>query len=318
MQEVSVAKRHFLFTMACSHVLLASGEAYGWTALRPVLIDSGFFDSFPPDQQSTMLTAVATMGIAANALCKLPLGIFLDSYGPRYTAVLGAVLLSTGSLLLALGDKQSQSMMMLGYFLLGVAGPFLQMPCFQFSELFGHRKASAMASLITCFELSTGVFWIFGQLHNMFQLDRTSLFLGYSGVGVYTLVTALLFWPDLPYRSPPPPPHPQQRTDLPGKTAPQRRSSASSSMLNRPLWQQVHPLHPASPALLCFPFARGVRALPDAPLCRGPQRRRPRRRRSRRRPPRRASGGRAGPLTRGRGRAGGAGGDRCARCRLGT
>ena len=117
--------------------------------------------------------------------------------------------MSTGSLLLALGDKQSQSMMMLGYFLLGVAGPFLQMPCFQFSELFGHRKASAMASLITCFELSTGVFWIFGQLHTLFQLDRTSLFLGYSGVGVYMLVTALLFWPDLPYRSPPPPHNPQ-------------------------------------------------------------------------------------------------------------
>ncbi len=173
--------------------------------------------------------------------------------------------MSTGSLLLALGDKQSQSLMMLGYFLLGVAGPFLQMPCFQFSELFGPRKASAMAYLITCFELSTGVFWIFGQLHNLFQLDRTSLFLGYSGVGVYTLVTALLFWPDLPYRSPPPPHHPQvgpaplvhpapnaaltppacrsrsrarQHKDVPGRMAPPRPTS-TTSMLNRPLWQQV-------------------------------------------------------------------------------
>ncbi len=267
MQEVSVAKRHFLFTLACSHVLLASGEAYGWTALRPVLIDSGFFDSFPLDQQSSMLTAVATMGIAANALCKLPLGIFLDSYGPRFTAVLGAIFLSTGSLLLALGDKQSQSVMMLGYFLLGVAGPFLQMPCFQFSELFGQRKASAMAYLITCFELSTGVFWVFGQLHNLFQLDRTSLFLCYSGVGVYTLVTALLFWPDLPYRSPPPPHRPQvdsallldpapnaactppasqsrsrapQHKDAPARMAPPR--PAATSMINRPLGQQVLPL----------------------------------------------------------------------------
>jgi MFS family permease len=204
-QEISVAKRHFLFTLACSHVLLASGEAYGWTAIRPVLIDSGLFDSYPADQREAMLTAVATVGIAANALCKLPLGIFLDSFGPRFTAVLGAILLCVGSLLLALGDRQSQNLMMLGYFLLGLAGPFLQMPCFQFSELFGARKASAMASLITCFELSTGVFWVFGQLHTMFGLDRTPLFIGYAGVGIYTLLTALFFWPDLPYKSPPPP-----------------------------------------------------------------------------------------------------------------
>jgi MFS family permease len=218
-QEVSVAKRHFLFTLACSHVLLASGEAYGWTAIRPVLIDSGFFSSFSPELQASKLNAVATMGIAANALCKLPLGILLDKCGPRFTSVVGALLLSTGSLIMALADKQTQHMMMFGYFLLGVAGPFLQMPCFQFSELFGTRKASAMASLITCFELSTGVFWVFGQLHDLFQLSSTSLFLGYTGVGVYTLVTALFFWPDLPYRAPPPPALSQQQVPINSKNA---------------------------------------------------------------------------------------------------
>lgn len=44
MQELSARKRYMLFGMACTHVLLASGEAYGWTALRPVLLDSGIFD----------------------------------------------------------------------------------------------------------------------------------------------------------------------------------------------------------------------------------------------------------------------------------
>ena len=135
-----------LFTLACTHVLLASGAAYGWTALRPVLMDSGVFDSFPPLEQAAMLNSVATMGIAANALCKLPLGIFLDSLGPRYTAMVGAVLLSGGSLAMAIGDKQSQHIMMWSYFAIGVAGPFLQMPCFQFAELYGLKKESARAT----------------------------------------------------------------------------------------------------------------------------------------------------------------------------
>jgi MFS family permease len=170
-----------------------------------VLIDSGIFDSYPPEKQASLLNSVATMGIAANALCKLPLGIFLDGLGPRYTAIIGAILLSGGSLVMALGDKQSQPLMMWGYFALGVAGPFLQMPCFQFSELYGAKKESARATLVLCLELSTGVFWVFWQLHSSFQLNHSVLFLGYSAVGVFSLVTGIIFWPDRPYKSAPPP-----------------------------------------------------------------------------------------------------------------
>ena len=43
---VSLKKRRFLFGMACTHVVLASGEVYGWTALRPVLLNSGLFDAY--------------------------------------------------------------------------------------------------------------------------------------------------------------------------------------------------------------------------------------------------------------------------------
>lgn len=204
-QELSARKRYMLFGMACTHVLLASGEAYGWTALRPVLLNSGIFDgSATPAEQASKMNSVATMGIAANALCKFPLGLLLDRCGPRATSVVGSLIMITGCIIMALAEKNDQYMLMLGYFCLGCAGPFLQMPCFQFSELFGHRKASAMAYLITCFELSTGVFWIFGELNANFGLDRKQLFFGYAGVGLYALVTGICFWPDLPYRAPPP------------------------------------------------------------------------------------------------------------------
>lgn len=53
-QELSARKRYMLFGMACTHVLLASGEAYGWTALRPVLLNSGIFDgSATPAEQAS-------------------------------------------------------------------------------------------------------------------------------------------------------------------------------------------------------------------------------------------------------------------------
>lgn len=204
--DISMGKRYFLFLTACSHVLLASGEAYGWTALRPVLIKSGLFEGLDAETRNSLMTSIATFGIAGNALCKLPLGLILDRFGPRVTSLIGSLLLIAGCLIMALCDKNDQTLPIVGYFLLGIAGPFIQMPCFQFSELFGTRKASAMAYLITCFELSTGVFWIFEQLNIRFQMDSSQLFLGYACVGLYCLITSGLFWPDLPYRASPPPP----------------------------------------------------------------------------------------------------------------
>lgn len=76
--EITLGRRYFLFAIACSHVLMATGECYGWTALRPVLLDSGLFKDSTAIERAQLMNAVATMGIAANALCKLPLGYVLD------------------------------------------------------------------------------------------------------------------------------------------------------------------------------------------------------------------------------------------------
>jgi len=242
--DISMGKRYFLFTLACSHVLLASGEAYGWTALRPVLEKSGLFDSYDPATRHTLMNSVATMGIAGNALCKLPLGLVLDRFGPRVTSLIGSMLMMAGCCTLALCDKNSQYLPVTGYFLLGIAGPFIQMPCFQFSELFGTRKASAMAYLITCFELSTGVFVIFGQLNTTYpNIGRRELFLGYSFVGLYCLITGIFFWPDLPYRSTPPPQREREPSDHDSnhtrRKAPPQPVRSTPALMDKPLSVQI-------------------------------------------------------------------------------
>jgi len=117
-----------------------------------------------PDTKHKLMNSVATMGMAGNALCKLPLGLILDNFGPRLTSAIGSVMMITGCCIMALCNKNDQYLPVVGYFLLGIAGPFIQMPCFQFSELFGTRKASAMSYLTAGFELSTGVFEVFAQV----------------------------------------------------------------------------------------------------------------------------------------------------------
>mmetsp|Transcript_30208 Transcript_30208/g.77559 ORF Transcript_30208/g.77559 Transcript_30208/m.77559 type:complete len:538 (-) Transcript_30208:873-2486(-) len=194
--------RRLILVAASLHILLASGEAFGWTALRPMLYRTGFFDDYDEVEQASMLNVVSTLGIAANALCKLPLGIFLDRYGPRATSIVGSILLIGGSLAMAWGDKQSVAVQGTAYFCLGASGPFIQMSCFQFSNLFPLMKSSIISFMITLFELSTGVFYLFNVANRSLGAGREALFTLYAGVGIFTLVTAAALWPDAPHEAP--------------------------------------------------------------------------------------------------------------------
>ena len=101
------------------------------------------------------MTTVATWGMAGNALSNLPVGMVLDKWGPRVTSVLGATMFIAGCLLFALCDRNDVTLPVIGFALLGMAGPGLTLPCFQFCELYGNRKASALAYLMTSFEVRT-------------------------------------------------------------------------------------------------------------------------------------------------------------------
>jgi MFS family permease len=206
MASTTNTQRAALFSLASLHVILCSGTAYGWTALRPVLLDAGLFAGASEISRARAMSWISTLGIAANALCKMPLGFILDHAGPRFTAVLGGVMVLAGSALMALGDRESLPQMATGYFLLGVAGPFVQMPTFQFTELYGAQgKGTAMSQLVTCFELSTGVFELMNVAYFYGSKEICNLrvmFLAFGACGLFVAITSVLFWPDRPHRAP--------------------------------------------------------------------------------------------------------------------
>jgi hypothetical protein len=62
-----------------------------------------------------------------------------------------------------------------------------------------------MSQLVTCFELSTGVFELmslayFSGSKEIFNLR--AMFLAFSACGLFVAITAVLFWPDRPHRAP--------------------------------------------------------------------------------------------------------------------
>lgn len=197
--DSDMKSRWLVFVIAMLHVAVGSGIAYGWAALTPLMKDDEWFsESTAPWEVFNM---IGTLGIGANALCKLPMGVFLDACGPRKTSALGGLLLTIGALLMAYGNRESCVQIGAGYFLIGFAGPFVQTPCFQFTELFLSHKGTATSVLVICFELSTGVFVIFDFLHGAgYQLR--DLFCLLACAGVVISFTALLLWPDRPHKGP--------------------------------------------------------------------------------------------------------------------
>lgn len=73
-------------------------------------------------------------------------------------------------------DKQSVVLQGTAYFLLGASGPFIQMSTFEFANLAPSIKTSIISFMITVFELSTGVFYIFDIANRELGLGRTELF----------------------------------------------------------------------------------------------------------------------------------------------
>lgn len=249
-KKKSAPARALLVALGILHVVLGSGEVYGWTALRPLLLQAGFFEA--ESDQSHQLAIVATLGITGNVLCKGPLFLSLDRYGPRANGVIGSLMMISGSLLLAYGDRNSTLCVGSGYFLLGVSGPFIQTPCFQLSNLFPALQGPIMTVFVASFELSTGVFLVFNQICLRAGASFSTLFAAYAGIGGFLLLSGLMFWPDRPYSPQAPfeaeadeihPHHPaavqlnqRQRVECPDDTAPQ---VAKIPLAFQPLGQQL-------------------------------------------------------------------------------
>ncbi|CAI6004523.1 unnamed protein product [Closterium sp. NIES-64] len=94
----------------------APGIIYGYSGILPVLVaDVGAFsdacgagESVPCAAQMNLLNAAYTLSMVTNSACVLPVGAFLDAYGPRTTAITGSLVFSAGLLALALGSAFSQ------------------------------------------------------------------------------------------------------------------------------------------------------------------------------------------------------------------
>lgn len=119
-------------TVGVAQTLLSSGVIFGWASLLPVLRSEGV--DYTPEAFSLIFTA----GAIGNYLTTLLFGLILDNFGPRITGCVASVLYGIGLILCSNIHKYTS--FSVGFFLIGFAGPGIQMPTLHLANLFSSNK----------------------------------------------------------------------------------------------------------------------------------------------------------------------------------
>lgn len=184
-------------TVGITQTLLTSGVIFGWASLLPVIkMETSSSPVYTPEQFSLIFT----MGGIGNYMTTLIFGIVLDNLGPRKVGMIASVLFSIGLVLCSF--VKNYYCFSVGFFLLGFAGPGIQMPTLHLANLFpsktGGTGAFYMSAQAAAFDGGTAIFALFRLVYQMTDGSFTvsNFFLMYNIVPVWCFLTSMFVWPD--------------------------------------------------------------------------------------------------------------------------
>ena len=175
-----------------TQTLLTSGVIFGWASLLPVIRNEGV--DYTPEQFSLIFTA----GAIGNYMSTLGFGLVLDNFGPKTTGILSSMLYIMGLFLCSF--IHIYYCFAIGFFIIGFAGPGIQMPTLHLANLFpsenGGTGALYMSAQAAAFDGGTAVFAIVRLIYQLTGFSASSFFLLYTIIPVWSLLTAIFFWPN--------------------------------------------------------------------------------------------------------------------------
>jgi MFS family permease len=131
-----------------------------------MLLDAGIYGSecsqSKPGCHAQLLKLNWMFSVASTLtnVASLPIGIFLDYLGSRWTILTGTFLFSCGTMLFGLSSAE-WPMYTIAYGLIGVGGPFIYIGCLNLSLAFPKKSGLIMAGLTGCFDASSLIFFLF-------------------------------------------------------------------------------------------------------------------------------------------------------------
>jgi MFS family permease len=189
-EHATLRNRPYLWAAVGVSQTFLTAIMFGWASLVPVLRAEGL------EYTPTQLSQIFTCGAVGNYLATLPFGVLLDMYGPKTTGIVASLLYGLG-LFLCSYDFNFYCFAV-GFGLVGLARPGIQMPTLHLANLFtqGSGGAVYMSAQAAAFDAGTAVFALFHTFYFGWGIPSSTMFLAYMIVPAWTLATAIWVWPN--------------------------------------------------------------------------------------------------------------------------
>jgi len=197
--ELSFAKKIALVIFGIFSALTTSGIIFGFQALKSILIENKVYfelceknetegEITQCNEQILKFSLMFSLASTATNAFSLPIGFILDKYGPRTSCCIGSILFFFGCLLFGLSSPSFNGYLV-GFLLLGIAGPFIFISTLHFSTVFPSKSGLIMAALTGSFDASSVIFLLFNKLFYFFDKKYSiqSFFL------VYMIIPIIIF-----------------------------------------------------------------------------------------------------------------------------
>jgi len=196
----SMARRVLLLVTAGFHVFFTAGVVFGWASLADALAaDGALCYNEHCTGQAAAFALIFTLGTIGNYTSNLPFGLVLDRFGPQICCICGALVQTSGGLLMLARGALGDEVLYPGFFLLGFGGPGIQIATFHLANLFPEVSGSLIAGSTALFDAGTAVFFAFSLASASGVASLATCWAVYVGGCLLVLVSGALLWPPLPY-----------------------------------------------------------------------------------------------------------------------
>ncbi|XP_057585122.1 large neutral amino acids transporter small subunit 3 [Hippopotamus amphibius kiboko] len=211
--------------MACTAVLenlFFSAVLLGWSSLLIMLKNEGFYSSMCPaenttnatqgeqhqwlscNQQEEMLNLGFTIGSFVLSATTLPLGIFMDRFGPRPMRLIGSACFAASCTLMALASwdtKGLSPLIFLALSLNGFGGICLTFSSLTLPNMFGNLRSTFMALMIGSY-VSSAITYPGIKLIYDAGVSFMVIMFTWSGLACLIFLNCALNWPSEAFPSP--------------------------------------------------------------------------------------------------------------------
>lgn len=183
-------------TTALVYCLLSVGIAFGFAALKKVLVASGVYSNLCiPDtasqarcvEQEIALNNMFTWAAVGTNVSAFPIGLILDRYGPRIASLIGAVLIFLGSLGLSVANE-NLDIYVQSYCVLATGGAFLLLSSFTLASLVPRKSGLIVSAMTGAFDASSGLFLIYRLVYQSLSAPSIETFFS-----VYCIIPIMIF-----------------------------------------------------------------------------------------------------------------------------